>query len=255
MNCMGPTARSKAVSPSSAPPSVSRIVAVPRCRRGGGRGCGRWWCPRASTRPPEACPDSTRPMPATRSTAGGSRGPRRRARLRRPGRRRAPCSGSRCRRGGRGDGRGRVVREGRSGRRGARRGGSDVDRGRGRRSRPPAYGPNGVPDTDADGWVSATVPTASAGPVCCPKAAKATTDSAPAARPARRCTPGRTFGSRDQHSGAKRDRRPPSECVAPPNAGGSRRGAPDEGGLGTCPHTVTGRRRPSPPSAPPPPHG
>ena len=26
----------------------------------------------------------------------------------------------------------------------------------------PAYGPNGVPDTDADGWVSATVPTASA---------------------------------------------------------------------------------------------
>ena len=49
-----------------------------------------------------------------------------------------------------------------------------------------AYGPNGVTESDETGSVWATVPTASAGPVG-PKAAKATTDSAPNARPARRC--------------------------------------------------------------------
>ena len=115
-----------------------------------------------------------------------------------------------------------------------------------------AYGPSGVPDTDVDGWVSATVPTASAGPVCCPKAAKATTDSAPAARPARRCitleAPSRLTRSAFRSRGVIVD---PNRCaVALPNAGGSRRDAPDEAVFGTCPHSVTGRRRPSPTSAP-----
>jgi hypothetical protein len=65
MNCMGPTARSKAVSPSTAPPSVSRITAAPAVApsRRGPR-MRPLVVPAASTRPPAAFPDSTRPMPA-----------------------------------------------------------------------------------------------------------------------------------------------------------------------------------------------
>jgi hypothetical protein len=65
MNCMGPTARSKAVSPSRAPPSVSGITtepAVTPSRRG--PRMRPWVVPAVSTRPPAAFPDSTRPIPA-----------------------------------------------------------------------------------------------------------------------------------------------------------------------------------------------
>jgi hypothetical protein len=67
MNCMGPTARSKAVSPSSVPLSLSRIVAMPMVvpSRRGPR-MRPLVVPALSTLPPEACPDSTRPIPATR---------------------------------------------------------------------------------------------------------------------------------------------------------------------------------------------
>ncbi len=68
MNCMGPTARSYALSPSYAPLSVSAISAKPLPSSLGPR-IGEYVVPFASTRPPRACPDSTLPM-AARSCQG-----------------------------------------------------------------------------------------------------------------------------------------------------------------------------------------
>jgi hypothetical protein len=65
MNCMGPTARSKVVSPSRAPPSVSWITTVLFVPSRRGPRMRPLVVPAASTRPPDAFPDSTRPMPAS----------------------------------------------------------------------------------------------------------------------------------------------------------------------------------------------
>ncbi|CAM5483874.1 hypothetical protein SCYAM73S_03916 [Streptomyces cyaneofuscatus] len=72
MNCIGPTARSYVRSPSCTPLSVSRISAKPTPSRAGPR-IGVSVVPRASTRPPAACPDSTLPIAA--SSCHGSRQP------------------------------------------------------------------------------------------------------------------------------------------------------------------------------------
>ncbi|RAN16251.1 hypothetical protein A3838_03120 [Streptomyces badius] len=64
MNCIGPTARSKVPSPSYAPSSVSRIRAKPLPSSAGPR-IGVRVVPRASTRPPDAWPDSTLPIAAS----------------------------------------------------------------------------------------------------------------------------------------------------------------------------------------------
>ena len=65
MNWVGPTARSQAASWSSAPPSVSGIAAFPPVPVSCGPRIGCTVVPSASTAPPDACPDSTLPIPAT----------------------------------------------------------------------------------------------------------------------------------------------------------------------------------------------
>jgi hypothetical protein len=64
MNCIGPTARSHAESPSKAPLSVSWIAAKPWPLSTGPRIAGKA-LPLASTLPPCAWPDSMRPMLAS----------------------------------------------------------------------------------------------------------------------------------------------------------------------------------------------
>ncbi|MPZ83113.1 MAG: hypothetical protein GEV28_23055 [Actinophytocola sp.] len=64
MNCIAPTARSQRASPSSRPPSVSRIAAKPPPLRTGPRMLGVV-LPAPSTRPPRAWLDSIRPMLAS----------------------------------------------------------------------------------------------------------------------------------------------------------------------------------------------
>ena len=75
MNCIGPTARSQRESPSSRPPSVSRIAAVsPPSRTGPNTGGTARWA--LSSERPASDPDSTCPIAASRLTgrwhAGGA---------------------------------------------------------------------------------------------------------------------------------------------------------------------------------------
>lgn len=64
MNCIGPTARSQTVSPSSTPWSVSGIAAIPGDPSSRGPRIGPRVLPAAFTRPSLAWPDSIRPIPA-----------------------------------------------------------------------------------------------------------------------------------------------------------------------------------------------